>query len=62
MTKVPYWGFRTQTSAIGVTGYDGTTNVSNVESWDGSSWTEITEVNSPEGNQSVLVQVILQAL
>lgn len=38
--------FGAQTAAIIATGYDGT-NVSNVESYNGSAWSEVNEVNSP---------------
>jgi hypothetical protein len=45
-------GFGTQTSAICVSGgvplrpHNGTAAVSNVEEWDGSTWTEIADVNT----------------
>ena len=39
-------GFGSQTSAIGATGYVAPPTVSNVENYNGTSWTEVAEVNS----------------
>ena len=39
-----------QTACLMISGYNGTTIVTNVESYDGSSWTEITDVNVARGS------------
>ena len=38
--------FGTQTAAIMATGYNGSSNVANVENYNGSSWTEVNDVNT----------------
>ena len=34
------------TAALCIGGYNGSSNIANVENWDGSSWTEIADINS----------------
>ena len=34
-----------QSAALGFAGYDGTAAVANTESWNGSAWTEVIELN-----------------
>ena len=44
------FSFGVYNAAIAATGYNGSTNVNNVESWDGTNWTEVAEVNSARRN------------
>ena len=45
-------GLGTTTSALAMGGYDGSSTVASVESWDGSSWTEVNDLGTARNNAS----------